>query len=112
MGWSARAVSSATQSPNDSWNAASSGTKLPNSSGRSESSRACPVSWATVSVLDPDVELRADGGVEGLSGYIRGAAEVASAAYALLASALIYRSISFKQLYTILLSSAKSTTSV
>src|SRR5213596_1378897 len=36
----------------------------------------------------------------------------AAAAYALLASALIYRSISFKQLYTILLSSAKSTTSV
>jgi TRAP-type C4-dicarboxylate transport system permease large subunit len=36
----------------------------------------------------------------------------AAAAYALLASALIYRSISFKQLYNILLSSAKSTTSV
>src|SRR6476619_1704494 len=36
----------------------------------------------------------------------------AAAAYALLASALIYRSISLKQLYTILLSSAKSTTSV
>jgi RNA polymerase sigma-70 factor (ECF subfamily) len=31
-------------------------------------------------VLDPDVALRADGGTEGLSGYIRGAAEVASAA--------------------------------
>src|SRR5437763_5515791 len=36
----------------------------------------------------------------------------AAAAYALLSSALIYRSISLKQLYTILLSSAKSTTSV
>jgi C4-dicarboxylate transporter, DctM subunit len=36
----------------------------------------------------------------------------AAAAYALMASALIYRSISVKQLYTILLSSAKSTTSV
>src|SRR2546423_12092813 len=36
----------------------------------------------------------------------------AAAAYALLASALIYRSISLKQLYEILLSSAKSTTSV
>ena len=35
---------------------------------------------ALLTVLDPDVELRADGGVEGLSGYIRGAAEVASAA--------------------------------
>src|SRR3982751_981176 len=35
----------------------------------------------------------------------------AAAAYALLASALIYRSISFRQLYSILLSSAKSTTS-
>jgi tripartite ATP-independent transporter DctM subunit len=36
----------------------------------------------------------------------------AAAAYALLASALIYRSISLKQLYMILLSSAKSATSV
>ena len=36
----------------------------------------------------------------------------AAAAYALLASALIYRSISLKQLYEVLLSSAKSTTSV
>ena len=36
----------------------------------------------------------------------------AAAAYALLASALIYRSISLKQLYQVLLSSAKSTTSV
>ena len=36
----------------------------------------------------------------------------AAAAYALLASALIYRSISFRQLYDVLLSSAKATTSV
>jgi len=36
----------------------------------------------------------------------------AAAAYALLASALIYRSISLRQLYAVLLSSAKSTTSV
>ena len=36
----------------------------------------------------------------------------AAAAYALLAATLIYRSMSFKQLYDVLLSSAKSTTSV
>jgi RNA polymerase sigma factor (sigma-70 family) len=37
---------------------------------------------ALVEVLDPDVALRADGGTRGLSGLIRGAAEVASAASA------------------------------
>ena len=36
----------------------------------------------------------------------------AAAAYALLAAALIYRALSFKQLYGVLLSSAKATTSV
>jgi C4-dicarboxylate transporter DctM subunit len=36
----------------------------------------------------------------------------AAAAYALLASALIYRSMSWRQLYNVLLSSAKSTTSI
>jgi tripartite ATP-independent transporter DctM subunit len=36
----------------------------------------------------------------------------AAAAYALLASALLYRSLSWKQLYDVLLSSAKATTSV
>ncbi|HEY5365474.1 MAG TPA: TRAP transporter large permease [Casimicrobiaceae bacterium] len=36
----------------------------------------------------------------------------AAAAYALLASALIYRSMSWKQLYNVLLSSAKATTSI
>ena len=36
----------------------------------------------------------------------------AAAAYALLAAALIYRALSFKQLYSVLLSSAKSTTSI
>ena len=36
----------------------------------------------------------------------------AAAAYALLAAALIYRAMSFKQLYTVLLSSAKATTSI
>jgi C4-dicarboxylate transporter DctM subunit len=36
----------------------------------------------------------------------------AAAAYALLAAALIYRAISFKQLYGVLLSSAKATTSI
>jgi len=35
---------------------------------------------ALVAVLDPDITLRADGGVRGLSGVVRGAAEVASAA--------------------------------
>jgi RNA polymerase sigma-70 factor (ECF subfamily) len=35
---------------------------------------------ALLAVLDPDVELRADGGVEGLSRYVRGAANVASQA--------------------------------
>jgi RNA polymerase sigma-70 factor (ECF subfamily) len=35
---------------------------------------------ALLTVLDPDVTLRADGGAHGLSGFIRGAAEVASAA--------------------------------
>src|SRR5438046_618849 len=48
----------------------------------------------------------------GIYGGVMTPTEGAAAAYALLASALIYRSISFKQLYTILLSSAKSTTSV
>ena len=47
----------------------------------------------------------------GIYGGVMTPTEGAAAAYALLASALIYRSISFKQLYTILLSSAKSTTS-
>jgi RNA polymerase sigma-70 factor (ECF subfamily) len=37
---------------------------------------------ALVSVLDPDITLRADGGATGLSGLIRGAAEVAAAASA------------------------------
>jgi RNA polymerase sigma-70 factor (ECF subfamily) len=37
---------------------------------------------ALVSVLDPDVTLRADGGERGQSGFIRGAAEVASQASA------------------------------
>lgn len=36
----------------------------------------------------------------------------AAAAYALLAAALIYRALTFKQLYSVLLSSAKATTSV